>query len=149
MIVGFRSVLAFERDNRPEIVGTVAFSHPIGRSVSEPGMRFSIDAYRMLDPVLLNFGLGVGVGLETGATQFDLHGGVDFAISDRFSLGFDVNWATDGQSFADPIRDGLSFTVSASITSESGVSTFSPFVSLGASEGATDAVVGLNWARRW
>lgn len=146
--LGFRSVLAFETDNRPELLVTAAFSHPL-QGGSEPNLRLGFDAYRLLDPVLLNFGGGVDVGLESGDAAYELRGGVDFAISDRFGLGFDVSWASGEGRFGDPLRDGIAFTASASITSESGASTFEPFVSIGASEGATDAVVGVSWARRW
>lgn len=148
-IVGIRRVLAFETDKRPEIVGTIAFSHPIGGELDELGLRLGLDGYRLLDPVLLNFGVGVGVGLETGSTQYEISGGVDFAISDRFGLGFDVSWVSDGQVFADPIRDGISFTASASIMSESGVSTITPYITMGATEGASDAVLGISWMRIW
>lgn len=146
--LGFRSVLAFESDNRPELLVTAALSHPL-QGGSEPNLRLGFDAYRLLDPVLLNFGVGVDLGLESGDTAYELRGGVNFAVSDRFGLGFDVSWTSGEGRFGDPLRDGLAFTASASITSESGTSTFEPFVSIGVSEGATDAVAGVSWARRW
>jgi hypothetical protein len=115
----------------------------------EPAVRLSVDAYRMLDPVLLSFGVGVGVGLHTRETQVDLRGGVDFAVSDRFSLGFDVSWVNNGGRLGDPLRDGLSLTISGSITSESGSTTVRPYVTVGATSGANNAVVGISLARRW
>jgi hypothetical protein len=151
--VGMRTVVAYETDSRPEFVLSAGFSQPLNGQAAEQAVILGLDAYRLIDPVLLNFGFGGVAGVETGAMQLAFRGGIDFAVSDRIGLGFDANWVSEGDifddAFGDALRDGLTFTASVSITTETGDMTVEPYISIGASEGATDGVLGVSLTRRW
>lgn len=149
MTVGLRTVLAFEGDRIPEIVGSVSGSYPIGDSVDiEPNLRFGVSAHKLVDPVLLSAGIGVSWG-QTGETQFDITAGADIALSDRFGLGIDVGWVSDGTDFANGLNDGVTLTLRGSIASEDGSSSWQPYVAMGATQGASDVTLGMSWGRRW
>jgi hypothetical protein len=142
--------LAFEGDRTPELIGSVSGSYPLGDTVDiESNLRLGVSAYKLVDPVLLSAGIGVSWGLETGDTQFDITAGADIALSDRFGLGIDVGWVSDGTDFANGLNDGVTLTLRGSIGSEDGWSSWQPYVAMGATHGASDVTLGVSWGRRW
>ena len=147
---GLRMVLAFEGDRTPEVIGAISGSYPFGDALGiTPDLRFGLSAHKLIDPVLLSAGAGVSLGLKTGETKIDFMAGADIALSDRFGLGIDVSWVSDGSGFASGLNDGVTLTFRGSIASEDGSSSWQPFVAVGATNGASDVILGMSWTRRW
>lgn len=148
--VGLRHLITHRSDITPEIVASASLGHPVGNVPgAEPYARAALTAYQVIDPVVLTGEVGTAVGLRTGDVHFDLEGKLDFAINDRISLGMGVAWASAGSDFGDPVNTGVAVTGSVTMSSPSGASSFTPYVSIGASSAAPDVVLGLSWTRRW
>ena len=148
--IGTRFVIGYQTENHPEFVGSLSFGHPLDDQTGiEPNVRAGLAVYHQIDPFVLSGGIGVSRGIDSGSTQFDLSAGIDFAVSDRFILGADFNWISDGISFGDALSDGITLNMSANIVSKSGSSSLEPFVTIGLTDPAADAAFGVSWTRRW
>lgn len=148
--IGVRQLLSNYDDARPEIVASVTLGYAFSDlSGVEPYARAGLEAYQLLDPVLLSGEVGVSVGARTGATRFDLHGTATFAVNDRLSLSMGVSWVSGAADFGRPLETGVSLRGSVTLASPLGDSVLTPYVAIGATQAAPDAVLGVAWSRRW
>lgn len=147
--LGVRRVMAFDTARFPEVVASLSYGHPTGTvPADEPNVRAGLTAFRLLDPVLVSVGVGTSVGTSSGRQRLDADVGVDFAVSEEFSLGIGVGFTGAGPKFGDPLRTGVTLTLSGAVVVPSG-SSFRPYITLGATEAAPDVAFGLSWSRKW
>lgn len=148
--VGIRQLLTHYDDARPEVVVSATVGYPVGDLPdTEPHARVAIEAYQLIDPILISGEVGVSVGARTGVTHMDLRGSATFFVNDRLSLGAGVTWASAGLDFGRPLDTGVSVQGSVTLASPSGGSHLTASVSIGATQAAPDAVLGLTWSRSW
>lgn len=148
--IGVRQLLFNYDDARPEVVASATFGHPFGDLPgTEPYFRGGLEAYQLVDPVLLSGEVGVRVGVRTGVTHFDVQGTATFLVNDRLSLLTGVSWTDGGEDFGRPLETGVSVRGGVTLASPAGDSHLSAYVSVGATEAAPDAVLGIAWTRRW
>lgn len=137
-------------DVLPEIVIAAGFGVPVGNLPgAEAFGRVGIEAYHVIDPVVLSGALGVVVGAETGDVNIDFDAGFDFAVNERVSFGLGVAWSGANGDFGDPLDTGVSFTGTITVSSPSGASALMPYFAIGATRAAPDVAIGLTWSRRW
>lgn len=145
-----RHLVQQRSDVMPEIVIAAGLGVPVGNLPgAEPFGRIAVEAYQVIDPVILSASIGVVAGSETGDVNVDLEAGFDFAVNDRVSFGLGVSWAGANGDFGDPLDAGVSFTGTITVSSPSGASALTPYFAIGASRAAPDVAIGLTWSRRW
>jgi hypothetical protein len=145
-----RHLIRQRSDVMPEVVIAAGFGMPVGNLPgAEAFGRVAIEAYHVIDPVVLSVSLGVVVGAETGDVNVDLDAGFDFAVNDRVSFALGAAWSGENGDFGDPLDAGVSFTGAITVSSPSGASALTPYFAIGATRAAPDVALGLTWSRRW